>query len=207
MVNASRLGGSHLGEERSSSVLGSLNNLSGPSSPSVISDNYRKDWAHHHNNRGGSVLQGGRASSVISLHSGLGYSSSDNFRNSASDLSRVPSHGVHPNGNLSPRFLRDRERARLNRQYSASPPPSASPLPHSSNESTATDQFNQMSDKYPSSRASPVRIRTKSNTTVISIGAPMPHSSNNGVFQAQPYNKVQNYRPVAFKPSSTTAVN
>jgi hypothetical protein len=161
---------------RPGSILGSMNNLSNSPS-SVISDNYRKDWAHHVGRGGGSsILHGGRASSVISLHSAPGYSSATasdlNFRNSTSDLSQ--------------------------------------------------------------SRASPVRIMSRSNTTVISIGAPLPirnakksSNSNNknnsappssssaspssaGIFhQPQPYIKVKGYRPVAFKPntSTTTAVN
>lgn len=95
-------------EDRPNSVMGSGGNLhliSGPSSPSVISgDNYRRDWAHHLLTRGGSGVAGsGRASSVLSLHSAppTTTSPSDNFRNSASDLSRL-------NGNGSPGFGRHR---------------------------------------------------------------------------------------------------
>lgn len=84
-------------DDRPNSVLGSAQNLHqfggqirGQSSPSGRGgDNYRRDWAHHLLSRGGSNgLGGGRASSVMSLHSAPPMNS-DNFRNSTSDLSRL----------------------------------------------------------------------------------------------------------------------
>lgn len=49
---------------------------------SVLSDNYRKDWAHH-NSRGHGPA---RASSVISLNSAPPLSNTENFRHSSVDL-------------------------------------------------------------------------------------------------------------------------
>jgi hypothetical protein len=90
--------------ERPNSVVGSSHSHFPPPS-SGGSDNYRKDWAHHlapsssrGSNNGGGGLHGGRASSVISLHSAPALSPLDNFRNSTSDLSR----------GLSPRFMGER---------------------------------------------------------------------------------------------------
>jgi hypothetical protein len=57
-------------------------NNSGPSS--VISDNYRRDWAHNRSSNNGSIILGGiggRASSIASLHS-----PSEQFRHSNSEL-------------------------------------------------------------------------------------------------------------------------
>ena len=72
-------------EERPGSGLGYGGGLnSGP--PSVISDNYRRDWAHHIRGSGSSTNGGpGRASSIASLHSAPGYTS-DNLRHSVTDL-------------------------------------------------------------------------------------------------------------------------
>ncbi|OXA51283.1 hypothetical protein Fcan01_14464 [Folsomia candida] len=234
MVNASRLGGSnstvHLltSDDRPNSVLGSAQNLHqfggqirGQSSPSGRGgDNYRRDWAHHLLSRGGSNgLGGGRASSVMSLHSAPPMNS-DNFRNSTSDLSRLNGGSsvrtVSPSGGGGYVRQSTTTSGPSYRQYSASPPPSASP-------------------SETSSRASPVRMT--SSTTVISIGPQMnnvirkkPKSNKKGPpptqnlqnqaplspistppFQAQPYtsnNRTRGYRPVSFKPPQpTTTVN
>lgn len=58
---------------------------------SVLSDNYRKDWVHHHNSRGNGPGGPARASSVISLHSAPHLSHSENFRHSSVDLTAVGS--------------------------------------------------------------------------------------------------------------------
>jgi len=72
--------------------------------------------------------------------------------------------------------------------------------------------------KDKSSRGSPVKVMSRSNTKIISIGAPLPYRNTSkktmrdtSPFQPhpQPFTKVKEYRPVAFKPNtfSTTAVN
>jgi len=68
-------------EDRPGSGMGG-GNTSGPSS--IVSDNYRRDWAHNRNSNGSIILGGGiggRASSIASLHS-----PSDHFRHSGSEL-------------------------------------------------------------------------------------------------------------------------
>jgi len=69
---------------------------------SVISSNYRKDWAHHHNPKSSSSTastsgMNGRASSVISLCSAPGCASSDPhrgpMRHSTSDLTALGYYG------------------------------------------------------------------------------------------------------------------
>lgn len=82
-------------EERPGSGLGYGGNGLNSGPPSVISDNYRRDWAHHVRGSGSSTHGGGpgRASSIASLHSAPGFTS-DNLRHSVTDLTAQESPSV-----------------------------------------------------------------------------------------------------------------
>ncbi|ODN02210.1 hypothetical protein Ocin01_04458 [Orchesella cincta] len=191
VVNFSRLSSSNMDllteQDRPRSGLGG--------NASVLSDNYRKDWAHH-NSRGNGPA---RASSVISLHSAPPLSNSENFRHSSVDLTAGSVLQTPPH---SPR------------QSTYSTSPSASPVSHSRPLSSPEERFqgnNSNNDTpTPKSRAPGVPQElwdggdcVTGNKTVVMLNSPQAViSSSPTLYQPAPYNRQKNFRPVDFQPSS-----
>ncbi|CAL8109538.1 unnamed protein product [Orchesella dallaii] len=190
VVNFSRLSSSNMDllteQDRPRSGMGG--------NASVLSDNYRKDWAHHNSKGNGPV----RASSVISLHSAPPLSNSENFRHSSVDLTAGSVLHTPPQ---SPR------------QSTYSTSPSASPVSHTRPLSSPEERFqaNNNNDIPPSkSRTSGVPQErwdggdcvTGNKTVVMLNSPPTVLSSSPSLYQPAPYNRQKNFRPVDFQPSS-----